>query len=52
MKKISFSIWRAQMMATFTQHGLKKALGGKLNKQDTMTDEKWNELDEKSLSTI
>lgn len=50
--KISFSIWRVQMKAVLTQNGLKKALVGKSNKPVTMTDEQWDELDEKALSAI
>ena len=50
--KISFSIWRVQMKAVLTQNGLKKALQGKSKKPPTMTNEKWDELDEKALSAI
>uniref|UniRef100_A0A7C9EBU4 Uncharacterized protein n=1 Tax=Opuntia streptacantha TaxID=393608 RepID=A0A7C9EBU4_OPUST len=50
--KISFNIWKVQMMAVLTQNGLKKALGGKSKKPESMTDEQWEELDEKALSTI
>ncbi|KAG6502742.1 hypothetical protein ZIOFF_035029 [Zingiber officinale] len=50
--KISFSIWRIQMRAVLTQNGLKKTLKGKSKKPATMTDEQWEELDEKALSAI
>ena len=40
------------MMAVLIQHRLKKALDGKTTKADTMTNEQWNELDEKTLSAI
>uniref|UniRef100_A0A7C9DXJ7 Uncharacterized protein n=1 Tax=Opuntia streptacantha TaxID=393608 RepID=A0A7C9DXJ7_OPUST len=50
--KIYFSIWHVQMMAVLIQHGLKKALGGMSSMPVTMTDEQWNELDEKALSAI
>ena len=50
--KINFSIWRVQMRAVLTQHGLKKALDGKAKKPSTMVDEQWNELDEKAVSAI
>ena len=50
--KISFSIWKVQMKAVLTQNGLKKALDGKSKKPINMTDEQWDELDEKALSAI
>ena len=50
--KISFSIWRVQMRAVLTQSGLKKALDGIENKPASMTNEQWEELDEKALSSI
>ena len=50
--KISFSIWRVQMRAVLTQNGLKKALDGKTKKPASMTDDQWDELDEKALSSI
>ena len=40
------------MRAVLTQSRLKKALGSKTKKLATMTDEQWEELDEKALSTI
>ena len=50
--KISFSIWRVQMKAVLTQNGLKKALDEKSKKPASMTDEQWDEFDEKALSAI
>ena len=50
--KISFNSWKIQIMAILTQNALKKALGSKTKKPATMTDEQWEELDEKTLSTI
>jgi len=50
--KISFSIWRVQMRVVLTQNGLKKALDGKSKKPTSMTDDQWDELDEKALSSI
>ena len=50
--KMSFNIWKVQMMVVLTQNGLKKALGGNNKKLATMTDEQWEELDEKTLSMI
>ena len=40
------------MIAILTKIGLKKALGGKAKKPATMTNEHWEALDEKALSTI
>jgi len=50
--KINFNISKVQMMVILTQNGSKKALGGKTKKPESMTDEQWEELDEKALSTI
>ncbi|KAM3302582.1 hypothetical protein P3S67_017084 [Capsicum chacoense] len=50
--KISFAIWRVQMLAVLTQNGLKKVLSGKSAKPATTTEEQWEEMDEKALSTI
>ena len=50
--KISFAIWRVQMLAVLTQNGLKKVLAGKMMKPATMTEEQWDEMDEKALSAI
>lgn len=50
--KISFSIWKVQMKAVLTQNGLKRALDGKSKKPESMTEEQWQELDEKALSAI
>ena len=50
--KISFYTWKAQMMAILTQNRLKKAFCGKTMRPAFMTDEQWEDLDEKALSTI
>ena len=50
--KMSFNIWKAQIMAVLTQNGSKKVLGGKATKPESMTDEQWKDLDKKALSTI
>jgi len=50
--KIRFSIWRVQMRVVLTQNGFKKALDGKLKKPASMTDDQWDELDEKAFSSI
>ncbi|KAE9615339.1 putative RNA-directed DNA polymerase [Lupinus albus] len=50
--KINFSIWRVQMRVVLIQGRLKKALDGKSKKPASMTDDQWDELDEKALSII
>jgi len=50
--KISFAIWRVQMLAVLTQNGLKKVLAGKMTKPTAMTEEQWDEMNEKALSAI
>lgn len=40
------------MNVVLTQSGLKKALDSKLKKTSNMTDEQWEELDEKALSAL
>jgi len=40
------------MRVVLTQSGLMKALDGIQNKPTSMTDEQWEELDEKALSSI
>jgi len=48
----SFNIWKVQMMVILSQYGLKKALGGKVTKPASMTDEQWEELEEEALLAI
>jgi len=50
--KISFAIWQVQMLAILTQNDLKKVLVGKMTRPTTMTEEQWDEMDEKALSAI
>ena len=50
--KMSFNIWKAQMMVFLTHIGLKKAISEKKKKPETITDDQWEELDGKALSTI
>ena len=50
--KISFAIWRVQMLAVLTHNGLKKVLAGKMMRPTTMAEEQWDEMDEKALSAI
>ena len=37
--KMSFNIWKVQMLAVPTQNGLKKALDGESRRPKSMTDE-------------
>ena len=50
--KMSFNIWKVQMLVVLTQNRLKKALDGEFKRPKSMTDEEWLELDERALSTI
>jgi hypothetical protein len=47
--KISFAVWQVQMKAVLTQLGVCKALKARPN---DMTDDKWEDLDEKTLSAL
>ena len=40
------------MLAVLTHNGLKKVLAGKMTRPTTMTEEQWDEMDEKALSAI
>jgi hypothetical protein len=50
--KSNFELWKLKMRDLLVQQGLQKALACKSNKQTTMMNEEWEDLDEKSLSTI
>jgi len=50
--KISFAIWRVQMLHVLTHNGLKKVLTSKMMRPTTMTKEQWDEIDEKALFAI
>ena len=50
--QINFNIWKVQMKAILTQNGLKKALDGKSKRPATMTEETWEDLDEKALTAV
>ena len=50
--KMSFNVWKVQMMVVLTQIWLKKAIGGKKKKPEATTDDQWDERDEKVPSTI
>ena len=48
----NFSLWQVRMIAILTQNGLKKPLLGKAKKPTAMSDEEWEDLDDKALSAI
>ena len=50
--RMGFNIWRVQLIVIRTQNGLKKTLGGKDKKLDSMINEQWEELDAETLSVI
>jgi hypothetical protein len=50
--KSNFEFWKLKMWDLLVQQGLQKALAGKLKKPTTMTNEEWEDLDVKCLSTI
>jgi hypothetical protein len=47
--KISFAVWQVQMKVIFTQLGVRNTLKARPN---DMTDDKWEDLDEKALSAL
>ena len=50
--KRNFELWKLNMRDLLVQQGLQKALAGKSKKPTTMTNEEWEDLDAKALSTI
>jgi hypothetical protein len=50
--KNSFALWKLKMRDLLVQQGLQKALAGKTKKPTSMTDEDWEDLDARALSTI
>jgi hypothetical protein len=50
--KSNFELWKLKMWDLLVQQGLQKAFAGKSKKPTTMTNEDWEDLDAKSLSTI
>jgi hypothetical protein len=50
--KNSFALWKLKMRDLLVQQGLQKALAGKSKKPTSMTDEDWEDLDARALSTI
>jgi hypothetical protein len=50
--KNRFALWKLKMWDLLVQKGLQKALVGKTKKPTSMTDEDWEDLDARALSTI
>ena len=50
--KNNFELWKLKMRDLLVQRGLQKALQGKIKRPLTMTNDEWEELDSKALSTI
>ena len=48
----NFGLWQRRVKDLLVQQGLVKALYGKARKPETMTDDEWEELDMKVVSTI
>ena len=48
----NFGLWQRRVKDLLVQQGLVKALYGKARKPETMTDEEWEELNMKAVSTI
>uniref|UniRef100_A0A2N9HC61 Integrase catalytic domain-containing protein n=1 Tax=Fagus sylvatica TaxID=28930 RepID=A0A2N9HC61_FAGSY len=48
----NFGLWQRRVKDLLVQQGLVKALYGKTKKPEKMTDEEWEELDMKAVSTI
>ena len=50
--KNNFELWKLKMRDLLVQQGLQRALDGKRKKPLTITDDEWEDLDAKALSTI
>ena len=50
--KNSFALWKLKIRDLLVQQGLKKTLARKTKKSTSMTDEDWEDLDARALSTI
>jgi hypothetical protein len=50
--KSNFELWKLKMRDLLVQQGLQKALAFNTKKPATVKNEEWEDLDEKSLSTI
>lgn len=51
-RSVNFGLWKVKMRAILVQNGLSKALLGKEKKPATMTEDQFDEIDEKALSTV
>lgn len=51
-KRNNFSLWQRNMKDVLVQKGLKKGLYGKSKKPTKISDEAWEELEEKNISVI
>ena len=50
--KNNFELWKLKMQDLLVQQGLQKPLYGKIKRPLTVTNDEWEELDSKALSTI
>jgi hypothetical protein len=50
--KNNFELWKLKMWDLLVQQGLQKALVGKSKKPNNMSNEDWEDLDARALSTI
>ena len=50
--KVSFTLWQMRVKDVLTQQGLARALKGKDGKPQEMTDDQWEELEARCVSTI
>lgn len=50
--KNNFEIWKVKMHDLLIQHGMAKPLLGKRKMHSSMTEDEWDELDDRALSVI
>ena len=50
--KNNFEIWKVKMHDLLVQQGVVKALMGKSKQPYNITDDEWNEMDERAVSAI
>ena len=50
--KMSFAWWQVRMLAILSSHGVKDAIFGRDELSDAITDKKWRDMDDKSLSIV
>ena len=51
-RQVNFGLWQFKMKAILVQSGCHKALAGASKKSSRMTDDQWEKIDLKALSTI